>query len=41
MSMENSMEGIGKYKIKKEKDDFGEETLQPSQTQCFFEHKEG
>ena len=27
MSMENLMEGIGKYKIKKEKYDFYEETL--------------
>ena len=25
------MEGIGKYKIMEEKDDFDEETLQPSQ----------
>ena len=39
MCMENLMEGIGKYKIKEEKDDFDEETLQPSQPQGFFEHK--
>ena len=30
MSMENLMEGIGKYKIKEEKYDFYEETLPPS-----------
>ena len=29
-SMENLMEGIGKYKIKEEKYNFYEETLQPS-----------
>ena len=39
MFLENLMEGIDKYKIKKEKDDFDEETLQPSQLQHFFEHK--
>ena len=30
-SMEDLMEGIGKYKIKEEKYNFYEETLQPSQ----------
>ena len=39
MSMENLMEGIGKYKIKEEKYDFYEETLQPSKLQGFLEHK--
>ena len=39
MFMENLMEGIGKYKIKEENDDFDEETLQPIQLQGFFEHK--
>ena len=38
-SMENLMEGIGKYKINEEKDDFDEETVQPSYLQRFFEHK--
>ena len=31
MSIDNLMEGIGKYKIREEKYDFYEETLQPSQ----------
>ena len=30
MSMQNLMGGIGKYKIKEEKDDFDKETLQSS-----------
>ena len=33
------MEGIGKFKIKEEKYDFYEETLQPSQLEGFLEHK--
>ena len=33
------MEGIGKYKIKEEKYNFYEETLQPSQHQGFLGHK--
>ena len=33
------MEGIGKCKIKEEKYDFYEETLQPSQLEGFLEHK--
>ena len=39
MSMENLMEDISNYKINKEKYDFYEETMQPSQLQRFFEHK--
>ena len=39
MSMENLMECIDKYKIKEEKYDFSEETLQPSQLQGFLGHK--
>ena len=39
MSMENLMECIGKYKIKEEKYDFYEETLQPDQLEGFLEHK--
>ena len=39
MSMENLMEGIAKYKIKKEKYDFYEETLWPKQLEGFLEHK--
>ena len=38
-SMENLMEGIGKYKFKEEKYNFYEETLQPSQLQGFLGHK--
>ena len=38
-SMENLMEGTCKYKIKEEKYDFYEETLQPSQLEGFLEHK--
>ena len=33
------MEGIDKYKMKEEKDDFDEETLQPSQLQDFLDRK--
>ena len=33
------MKGIGKYKIKEEKYNFYEETLQPSQLQGFLRHK--
>ena len=39
MSMENLMEGIGKCKIREEKYDFDEETLQPRQLQDFLERK--
>ena len=38
MSMTNLLEDIGKYKIK-EKYEFDEETLQPSQLQDFLEGK--
>ena len=38
-SMENLMEGFGKYKIKEEKYNFYEETLQPSQLQGLLRHK--
>ena len=33
------MKGIGKYKIKEERYDFYEETLQPSQLEGFLGHK--
>ena len=39
MSMENLLEGKGEYKIKEEKCDFYEETLQPSQLQGPLEGK--
>ena len=39
MSMENLMEGIGKYKIKEEKYYFYEETLQLSKLEGFLGHK--
>ena len=35
--MGNLMDGLGKCKIKKGKDDFDEGTLQPNQLQRFFE----
>ena len=37
ISMENLLEGLGKCKIKKGKDDFDERTFQPNQLQHFFE----
>ena len=39
MFVENLLEDIGEYKIKEEKYDFDEETLQPSQLQGFLEGK--